>query len=116
VALLASGKVVAWGGNEDGQLGDGTDTGPETCTGLASPCSRTPVPVSNVSGAKAIAGGSRFGLALLRDGKVLAWGDGEHGQLGDGSTANRDEAVEVRGLPEEAIAIAAGANFGPSSC
>src|SRR5256885_16456842 len=32
LALLNDGTVKAWGANEDGQLGIGNDSGPETCS------------------------------------------------------------------------------------
>jgi alpha-tubulin suppressor-like RCC1 family protein len=49
-ALLATGKVVCWGGNEWSQLGQGEFTGPNQCPepfdpALMLPCSTTPVPV-----------------------------------------------------------------------
>jgi IPT/TIG domain/Regulator of chromosome condensation (RCC1) repeat len=49
LALLGDGSVMAWGANEDGQLGDATDTGPETCTNAATPCSTSPVAAVNVN-------------------------------------------------------------------
>ena len=53
---------------------------------------------------------SRFALGrdhgcVLVGGRVRCWGDGAHGQLGDGTTASRDEAREVPGL-EGVIEIA----------
>jgi alpha-tubulin suppressor-like RCC1 family protein len=113
IALLGDGGVVAWGENTAGQLGDGTHTGPQTCVfvGRASegsePCSATPVPVSGVSEATAIAAGSNHNLALLRDGTVVAWGANGEGQLGDGTTENSDVPVPVSGL-SDATAISAG--------
>jgi alpha-tubulin suppressor-like RCC1 family protein len=82
LALLGSGKVMAWGDNEDGQLGNGTEAK-----------SDVPVEVSGLSGATAIAaggtlinGGNPHMLALLENGTVKAWGDNEFGQLGQGMT------------------------------
>jgi alpha-tubulin suppressor-like RCC1 family protein len=58
---------------------------------------------SEVKGLKevsAIAGSGGHSLALRKDGKVMAWGDNQAGQLGDGTETERTEPVEVRGLQE----------------
>jgi alpha-tubulin suppressor-like RCC1 family protein/subtilisin family serine protease len=54
-----------------------------------------------------IAGGYLHGLALRNDGTVWAWGDNNHGQLGDGTTKNKTTPVLVSGL-SGVIAIAGG--------
>lgn len=81
MALLANGTVVAWGANQFGELGQGGTAGPEAC---GDPCSPTPVPVPGLSGVVAIDGGYQYNLALLADGRVMAWGNDDFGQLGDG--------------------------------
>jgi hypothetical protein len=43
-AIGSDQNVYAWGLNQGGQLGDGTSTGPDTCSTL--PCGTTPVKVS----------------------------------------------------------------------
>lgn len=92
------GTVFGWGENADGQLGDGTKTP-----------SATPVALSRLSDATAIAAGGNFGLALLSNGTVMAWGNNNVGQLGNGTTTNSPTPVPVIGL-SGVIAIAAG-NF-----
>ena len=118
-ALLDNGTVLAWGANEEGQLGDGSTGGAETCTGLA--CSRTPVPVSGLSDVTAIAAGASNGLALLGDGHVMAWGYNAFGQLGDGTRTDSDVPATVCAAGEQSpcsgalggvSAISAGADFG----
>lgn len=108
VALLADSKVLAWGPNDLGQLGDGTTTGPETCANGGGPCSKTPVAVSGLSGVVAIAASPQHRLALLSDGTVMAWGANGNGQLGDGSTENRDTPVAVSGLSDVTAIAASG--------
>jgi alpha-tubulin suppressor-like RCC1 family protein len=102
LALLRNGTVAAWGLNRWGQLGDGTDTGPETCMD-ENPCSKTPVAVSGLSGVRAISAGPNFNLALLKTGTVMAWGDDSDLQLGGdaekcGGGFCSPTPVAVRGL------------------
>jgi alpha-tubulin suppressor-like RCC1 family protein len=94
VALTESGQVLSWG--EGKWLGR-----PAVVEGP------TPAPVEGVSGAVDVAAGREDGLALLADGHVEAWGHNNAGQLGDGSTEDRDSAAEVPGV-EGAVAVAAG--------
>ncbi|RDH91457.1 MAG: hypothetical protein DIZ77_11030 [endosymbiont of Seepiophila jonesi] len=49
-------------------------------------------------------------LALLEDGTVWAWGDNQHGQLGDGTLIDRNVPVPVQGLEVPVRDIAAGDN------
>jgi alpha-tubulin suppressor-like RCC1 family protein len=116
LALLTDGTVKSWGENVWGQLGDDNDTGPETChanfaqaSGYEVPCSTTPVPVAGLSDVTAVAAGAQHGLALLSNGTVMAWGDNEDGQLGDGTGSNSDVPVTVHGL-SEVVAITADQN------
>lgn len=65
-ALNANGTVQCWGSNSLGQLGDGV-----------SEKSVTPVTVSGISNAKAIAGsGDYYTCAVLAEGTVQCWGRG----------------------------------------
>ncbi|MGH7462454.1 MAG: RCC1 domain-containing protein, partial [Longimicrobiales bacterium] len=54
--------------------------------------------------------GSIHSLALLEDGTVRAWGENRFGQVGDGTTTNRDRPVLVPGV-RNAVAIAAAGYF-----
>jgi alpha-tubulin suppressor-like RCC1 family protein len=87
VALNATGKLFAWGIDNRGQLGDGGHR-----TG-----STVPVRVHLPSGTTVtfVASGSEHSLALTSTGRVLAWGDNDFGQLGDGTTIERDTPVRI---------------------
>src|SRR5947208_2205757 len=96
--VVNDGTVRCWGNNGFGQLGDGTTTG-----------RLTPVTVSGLTNAVAIAGGSNHTCALLAGGTARCWGDNGFGQLGDGTTTNLLTPVTVSGLTN-AVAIAGGSN------
>ena len=81
-ALCSDGTLAAWGYNDEGELGNGGNTG-----------SLVPVAV-DVSGAlagrkvAAIAAGHYHALALCTDGSVVSWGYNQRGQLGNSSTTH----------------------------
>jgi alpha-tubulin suppressor-like RCC1 family protein len=87
LALLADGTVMAWGYDDRGQLGDGSDAD-RGVPGL----------VRGLTGVRALAAGYHHTLALLADGTVRACGLNDGGQCGDGSTEHRSVCVEVKGL------------------
>jgi alpha-tubulin suppressor-like RCC1 family protein len=77
LALLGSGKVMAWGRNNSGQLGIGNTTGPELCNnGAGISCSRSPIEVSGLSSVTAISANGSRNLALISSGTVMTWGAG----------------------------------------
>jgi alpha-tubulin suppressor-like RCC1 family protein len=108
-AVISGGKIECWGRNAVGDLGDGTETGPENCPfpSRPEPCSRTPVRVSGITNATTVVGGVAFACALLETHSIDCWGNGEKGELGDGSTESSLTPVPVSGITN-AIAIAAG--------
>ena len=63
----------AWGANNSGNLGDGTNTN-----------SAVPVKISNSTWTAAAAGDSHS-LGIKEDSTLWAWGSNSSGQLGDGS-------------------------------
>lgn len=70
-------QVSAWGGNFNGQIGDGTTINPRS----------TPVTLGSplTADITAFGGGDVHILALRSDGTVLAWGRNEFGERGDGT-------------------------------
>jgi alpha-tubulin suppressor-like RCC1 family protein len=89
-ALMPNGEAHCWGGNESGQLGDGTV---ETRLG---PTPARLVSGAILSGAKALSLGSSHSCALTNEGGVLCWGQNSYGQLGDGTDDSRTNAAPVR--------------------
>lgn len=95
VVIASDGTVWTWGGNGNGQLGDGTIT-----------ARKTPVQIPGLSGVTAVAAGGYHTLALTADGIVWVWGANGDGQLGDGTTTQRLTPITI-GL-SSIVAIAAG--------
>ncbi|UVI29095.1 RCC1 domain-containing protein [Paenibacillus spongiae] len=89
LALKSDGTVWAWGGNEYGQLGDGTVSDQYSYE-------FSPVQAQGLDSVVAVAAGMVHSLALKSDGTVWAWG-------GESSIP-----VQVQGL-DSVVAIAAGA-------
>ena len=86
LALKNDQTVWAWGHNQYGQLGDGTNTS-----------INIPLQVPGLS-AVAIAGGGHHSLVLLSDGTVRAWGYNGPGELGNCTYTDSSTPVVVRGL------------------
>lgn len=95
-AVVASGGVVCWGDNQEGQLGNGT-------TDLAT----TPVAVKGLaSGVTAIAAGATSTCALTTAGRVKCWGAGVAETSGVAGFESSLVPVEVPGLTGvKAIAV-----------
>ncbi len=87
-ALLEDGTVWAWGGNVDGQLGNGAP-GANGVLGIYPKPSVTPVKVTGLTDIIQIESGSKHALALRKDGTVWAWGTRDNGAVGDGERGGR---------------------------
>lgn len=85
--VCSDSTVWAFGRNNFGQLGDGTNNN-----------STQPVVVSGLTGVVAVAAGGDHSLALKSNGTVWAWGFNNHGQLGNSGFANSNVPVQVQGL------------------
>lgn len=111
VNSLASGTLVAWGWDSNGQVGETTRLFPNN--------NPTPVlaPAGALAGKKvvAIAAGTYHNLALTAEGRLYAWGGNWAGQLGTGYAYYPWESVEVKQdgvlAGETVVAIAAGDGF-----
>jgi alpha-tubulin suppressor-like RCC1 family protein len=107
-ALTAGGAVMCWGDGTYGALGNDDEA-----------VSPLPVQVTGLtSGVTAIAAGFFAACAIERDGKVVCWGFGGDGELGEGSifpsgsgamlTAISSVPVPVKGLSGPVTQISAG--------
>ncbi|MFE8605203.1 RCC1 domain-containing protein [Archangium violaceum] len=85
LVLKADGTVVAFGKNNNGQLGDGTTTDRDY-----------PVPVRGLTDVVKLAGGSQQSVALTRDGSVWVWGNNNFGNLGQGTEDSEAHAEPAR--------------------
>jgi alpha-tubulin suppressor-like RCC1 family protein len=105
LALLANGTAVGWGDNATGQLGDGTTAG-----------RLAPAPIDLSSFGQPVvqvSAGATHSLALLADGRVLAWGNRSSGKLGDGGAIEGDQLtpvqVDLSGFASPVTKVSAGA-------
>jgi alpha-tubulin suppressor-like RCC1 family protein len=92
LALRGDGSVLAWGSQDHGQIGNGVFD-PNYQLPFA-----PPTVVEGVTGAVAVEATDRTSYAVRADGTVLAWGDGELGQLGNGTRQSVATPVPVSGL------------------
>jgi alpha-tubulin suppressor-like RCC1 family protein len=83
LALISGGTVKSWGGNDKGQLGDGTRV-----------TKGTPVEVKGLSEVKSVSAAGAHALALKTNGTVLSWGAAEYGERGNGESGSEAEAKE----------------------
>lgn len=99
-AALRNGTVRCWGNADAGALGEGSSEGMAT----------TPVDVSELGDAIAVAAGNAFSCALRETGEIACWGKNSHGQLGNGESG--DELYETRPVSvlgiTDAVAVSAG--------
>jgi WD40 repeat protein len=100
-ALTVPGGVLCWGNNEHGQLGDGKGV------------KNRSVPADVVGlkeGVSSLSANGGHTCALMTNSGVKCWGDNNHGQLGDGTTANRFVPVDLLQLGRGISAVSVGSN------
>jgi alpha-tubulin suppressor-like RCC1 family protein len=100
IALTTTGRVLAWGYNFDGELGNGKKAD-----------ARTPVWVRLPRNTKitSIAAGTTQLLAVTSAGGLLAWGDNSTGQLGIGHTGGLSRVPVRVHLPRGVKVVSASA-------
>jgi len=106
-ALDNGGHVWTWGNNSAGQLGNGTTTSQSTPVEVTLSGTTSPY-LSNIV---ALDCGNVFCAALTGTGTVWTWGGNSVGQLGDGTTTDRHNPVQVPNL-SGVVAISVGDNTG----
>jgi alpha-tubulin suppressor-like RCC1 family protein len=103
-AALTSGGAVCWGLNENGQLGNNSLSGPDSCGDSDTPCSTTPATVVGTTGTgalgqvAALVGEGETMCALLTTSRVDCWGYGPNGQVGNGSKSGSLFPAAVEGI------------------
>src|SRR6266566_4215202 len=91
-----TGAAYCWGWNQFGQLGASS---PEFCVDASGfePCSDHPIAVSGTVSFQTITSGNAHVCGLASNGVAYCWGLNDSGQLGDGSTVNRNAPTPVTG-------------------
>jgi alpha-tubulin suppressor-like RCC1 family protein len=95
-ARRTDGRILCWGDNSAGQLGNGSFLG-FTPPGLTAPVTTTinPVQASGITSATDIGTGFYFSCARLSDSTVRCWGDNSLGTLGNGTGISFMTPVQV---------------------
>ena len=101
-ALTVKYGLECWGLNDSGQLGDRSFTDSNVMVDVVD---------INAGGIIDLVSGIKHTCALMGTGEVYCWGLNTSGQLGIDTTENSNVPVQVQGLPEDVIAISAGAEF-----
>ena len=100
-AATYTGEIKCWGLNVDGQIGTGTSTFEYL----------SPADVSSItSGVTEVTAGFFHTCAVVNDG-AKCWGANNEGQIGDGTTSERDAPTNVIGLISGVSAIGGGKDY-----
>jgi len=95
VALRSDGTIWSWGDNSRGQIGNNAVISTGQSPPVQARASQTSIlPFTN---AVAIAAGEEHTVARRADGTIWVWGNNSHGQIGNGTTANRPVPTSTTG-------------------
>jgi uncharacterized repeat protein (TIGR02543 family) len=83
LALTTTGRVYAWGLNDNGRLGDGTIVNKSIPTLISFTGLQVGETIDQVTT------GSAHNLAVTTNGRLFTWGNNPNGQLGDGTTTQQ---------------------------
>lgn len=90
IAIKSDGTLWAWGKNESGELGNGSNIS-----------SNIPIQIGFENNWSKVSAGSSynynkgFSIAIKNDGTLWAWGENSHGELGDGTTVNKNIPIQI---------------------
>jgi alpha-tubulin suppressor-like RCC1 family protein len=84
LALKNNGTLWAWGRNNVGQLGDGSNTD-----------QNVPIQIGTATDWLLINAGGEHSLALKTNGTLWAWGNNPNGQLGTGNTTPSNVPIQI---------------------
>jgi alpha-tubulin suppressor-like RCC1 family protein len=110
-ALLSNGDYYDWGYNGGGQVGDGGTTSVTTPFQVPLDAAVTQVAQGGSTGSNGQS------LAMLADGTLWAWGNGESYQLGNGAKGNEKSPIQItppKGVTYQALATGGGTSYGIS--
>lgn len=102
IVLLKDNTLLGAGRNNEGQLGT---------AGFTNENVFIPIESGQLNDVIYVAAGANHTLALRSDGSIATWGNNSHGQLGDGSTTDRQGYVEPTLGSDDVSSIAAGDDF-----
>ena len=102
-AILDNGAVSCWGDGNNGQLGNGGTSDKTTPTLTSS--------LGTGRTAVALSSGFYHTCAILDNGAVSCWGDGNNGQLGNGATSDKSTPTLTSSLGTGRTAVALSSGF-----
>ncbi len=81
-AITEDGSLYMWGGNDNGQLGNGTEEDSST-------------PVKIMDNVAAVSLGAYHSAAITEDGSMYLWGSNSSGKLGNGTTTKSSTPIKI---------------------